>query len=39
MFTLQEQFENCMRLSIGLPFSEEVEHKLKQLGRMVRSMQ
>ncbi|HEX9512182.1 MAG TPA: PLP-dependent aminotransferase family protein [Puia sp.] len=35
MFTLQNQFENCMRLSIGLPWSEEVQHKLKLLGRMV----
>jgi len=39
MFTLQDQFNNCMRLSIGLPFSEEVQRKLKQLGRLVRSMQ
>lgn len=39
MFTLQDQFNNCMRLSIGLPFSEEVQRKLKQLGRLVRSIQ
>ncbi|HEY1166328.1 MAG TPA: PLP-dependent aminotransferase family protein [Chitinophaga sp.] len=39
VFTLQDQFEHCMRLSMGLPFSEEVAHKLKQLGRLVRSMQ
>lgn len=39
MFTLQDQFENCMRISIGLPFSEEVRHKLKQLGKLVRSME
>ncbi|MVT08427.1 aminotransferase-like domain-containing protein [Chitinophaga tropicalis] len=39
MFTLQDQFENCMRLSIGLPWTEEVEQKLKQLGRLVVSMQ
>lgn len=39
MFTLQDQFKNCMRFSIGLPFSEEVRHKLKQLGRLIRSMQ
>jgi DNA-binding transcriptional MocR family regulator len=38
MFTLQDQFENCMRLSIGLPFSAEVERKLKQLGKLVRSV-
>lgn len=39
VFTMQDQFENCMRLSLGLPFSEATAHKLKQLGRLVRSMQ
>ena len=34
MFTLQNQFENCMRLSIGLPWTEEIRHKLKLLGRL-----
>ena len=34
MFTLQDQFENCMRLSIGFPWSEAVKHKLKLLGRL-----
>ena len=38
MFTLQNQFKNCMRLSIGLPWSEEVRLKLKQLGRLVGEM-
>ena len=38
MFTLQNQFENCMRLSIGLPWSKEVQHKLKILGRLVAAM-
>ncbi|WP_121967086.1 PLP-dependent aminotransferase family protein [Myroides sp. N17-2] len=32
MFTVQEQFENCIRLCIGLPWSEEVEEKLKRVG-------
>jgi len=32
MFTLQDQFENCMRLCIGLPWSEELRFKLKKLG-------
>lgn len=36
MFTLQDQFENCMRLSIGLPWSEEVKDKLKLLGKLVK---
>lgn len=39
MFTLQNQFGNCMRLSIGLPWSEEIQQKLKLLGRLVTSMQ
>jgi DNA-binding transcriptional MocR family regulator len=39
MFTLQNQFKNCMRLSIGLPWSEEVRLTLKQLGRLVGEMQ
>ena len=34
MFTLQNQFQNCMRLCIGLPWSEELQNKLKQLGRL-----
>jgi len=38
MFTMQNQFENCMRLSIGLPWSEEVQLKLKQLGRLVANL-
>ena len=39
MFTLQNQFENCMRLSIGLPWSEDVQNKLKQLGRLAAQWQ
>lgn len=38
MFTLQNQFENCMRLSIGLPWSEEIRQKLKLLGLIAASM-
>ncbi|WP_149696230.1 PLP-dependent aminotransferase family protein [Chitinophaga sp. CF418] len=38
MFTFQDQFENCMRLSIGLYWGEDVRLKLKQLGGLVRSM-
>lgn len=38
MFTLQDQFENCMRFSLGLHWSEDVRLKLKQLGMLVRSM-
>ncbi len=38
IFTLQNQFENCMRLSIGLPWSEEIRQKLKLLGLLAASM-
>jgi len=34
MFTLQDQFHNCMRLCIGLPWSDDLQLKLKQLGRL-----
>jgi DNA-binding transcriptional MocR family regulator len=36
MFTLQEQFENCMRLCIALPWSDELKFKLKQLGNLAK---
>jgi len=38
MFTLQDQYENCVRLSIGLPWSEEIRQKLKLLGLLAASM-
>jgi DNA-binding transcriptional MocR family regulator len=38
MFTLQNQFENCMRLCIGLPWSEEIQFKLKQLGNLAKML-
>lgn len=38
MFTLQDQFENCMRLSIGFPWSEEVKRKLKILGSLAKQL-
>jgi DNA-binding transcriptional MocR family regulator len=34
MFTLQNQFENCMRLCIGLPWSEEIQRKLELVGQL-----
>lgn len=36
MFTLQNQFENCMRLCIGLPWTEELKRKLQQLGTLAK---
>lgn len=38
MFTLQNQFQNCMRLCIGLPWSVEIKQKLKQLGNLAKSI-
>ncbi len=34
MFTLQKQFNNCMRLSYGLEWNEKTENGLKVLGRL-----
>jgi DNA-binding transcriptional MocR family regulator len=36
MFTLQNQFENCMRLCIGLPWTEETQLKLRQVGNLAK---
>ncbi|MBO9728682.1 MAG: PLP-dependent aminotransferase family protein [Chitinophaga sp.] len=38
MFTLQDQYTHCMRLNFGMPWSEEVKSKLKQLGRMAKQL-
>ncbi|MEH6304906.1 PLP-dependent aminotransferase family protein [Olivibacter sp. CPCC 100613] len=38
MFTLQNQFNNCMRLSYGLLWSDELDKKLKMLGSIVQKM-
>ncbi|MGF7232797.1 PLP-dependent aminotransferase family protein [Arachidicoccus sp.] len=36
MFTLQNQFQNCMRLCIGLPWADDLRLKLKQLGNLAK---
>lgn len=38
MFSLQNQFSNCMRLSYGQRWSETIESKLKQLGKIAKGM-
>jgi len=38
MFTLQDQFQNCMRLCIGLPWSDELKLKLQQLGKLAKTL-
>ncbi len=38
MFTLQKQFENCMRLSYGLEWNEKAEGSLRVLGKLAKGM-
>ncbi|WP_374461920.1 PLP-dependent aminotransferase family protein [Chryseobacterium taeanense] len=38
MFSLQNQFNNCMRLSYGQRWSEQIDDKLKQLGRIAKGL-
>jgi DNA-binding transcriptional MocR family regulator len=38
MFTLQNRFHNCMRLCIGLPWSDEIRQKLKQVGTIAKML-
>lgn len=37
MFTLHNQFNNCMRLSYGLAWNEKSENSLRLLGKLVKS--
>ncbi len=37
MFTLRDQYHHCTRLAYGLPWSESLEGKLRQLGKLVRT--
>lgn len=38
MFTLQDQYENCMRLCFGLPWSENTRSQLEQIGKLAKMM-
>ncbi|KMQ68325.1 transcriptional regulator [Chryseobacterium sp. FH2] len=38
MFTLQDQYENCMRLCIGLPWTENTELSLRKVGNLAKSL-
>ncbi|MFY9311246.1 MAG: PLP-dependent aminotransferase family protein [Bacteroidia bacterium] len=38
MFTLQNQFSNCMRLTFGLNWNEKTEGALKTIGRLAETM-
>lgn len=35
MFSLKQQFDNCLRLSFGLPWSDDLEKKIKLLGMLI----
>jgi len=38
MFTLQDRYQNCMRLSYGMQWTPEVDKALRKLGGMVKGM-
>ncbi|WP_018629722.1 PLP-dependent aminotransferase family protein [Niabella aurantiaca] len=38
MFTLQNQYNNCMRLCIGLPWTDDLSRKLTQLGKITAAL-
>jgi DNA-binding transcriptional MocR family regulator len=38
MFTLQERYQNCIRLSYGMQWTPEIDKALKKLGGLVKGM-
>jgi DNA-binding transcriptional MocR family regulator len=38
MFTLQDRYQNCMRLSYGMQWTPEIDRGLKKLGNLVKSL-
>lgn len=38
MFTLQDRYQNCVRLSYGMQWTPEVDRALKRLGNLVKGM-
>ncbi len=38
MFTLQKQFDNCMRISYGMQWNEHLDEALRTLGKLVKGM-
>ena len=38
MFTLQERYQNCIRLSYGMQWTPEVDKGLKKLGSLIKGM-
>jgi len=38
MFSLQDRYQNCMRLSFGMEWTPEVDKALKKLGNLIKGM-
>jgi DNA-binding transcriptional MocR family regulator len=38
IFSLQDRYRNCMRLSYGNPWSKQVEEGIKTLGKLIRKL-
>lgn len=38
MFSLQERYQNCMRLSYGMPWTPQLDKALKKLGTLIKEM-
>ena len=38
MFSLQDKYQNCMRLSYGMQWTPEIDRALKKLGSIVKTM-
>lgn len=37
IFSFQDQFSNCMRLSFGLPWTNELRHSIQTLGKLLKT--
>ena len=38
MFTLQDRYQNCMRLSYGMQWTNQIDNSLKILGKLIKGM-
>jgi DNA-binding transcriptional MocR family regulator len=38
MFTLQDQYQHCLRLSYGIPWSEKVDAALRTVGKLAKGL-
>ena len=37
IFTLQKQYNNCMRMSYGIPWTDKIESSIKTLGKIIKA--